>query len=274
MKKIFAAACSMALVFGLAGCGSSSAENTTEAPEQVQGLTDEASVAKARELMEAMLAAPVEDNMTEIDTVRTVTNIDGQDYDSLSTVTIMKDTAGDVPAFYKKIETNPAAETDATYYVKGSDGVIEMDGEMAQVEFDDEQVADIFNVESNSEGSRTYYDCADEISYYEEDGTQVVMLKVDPEKLMESGVLSETFSNIDSCVAEYTFNADGKLSFFISTIEGTLVGTDGEGVPATVEAKCIYSDYGTTEVPALPEVVDGVNDEGNTEQTDEVESGE
>ena len=78
MKKVFAAACSMALMFSLAACGSP-AEQQDEAvdAQPVQGLTDEASVAKARALMEGLIASPAVDNMTEVDAVSTATYVVG-----------------------------------------------------------------------------------------------------------------------------------------------------------------------------------------------------
>lgn len=252
MKKIFAAVFSMALVFGLAGCGSQGSEQAN-APQTVEGQTDEASVAKARELMESLMAAPTPENDTEVVSVSTSTNVNGDPYSNTVTTTTMRDVTGDTPRFNIKVETDPAADTDATYYIEGVNGAVEQNGNIAALSFEQDYIDSLVNPEDSSDQYRVYYDCADQISYYEEGGIQYVMLQVNPQKLMESGVLSETFSNITSCIAEYTFNEEGRITVFLNTIEGTLVGTEGQDIEGTIETKCIFANYGTTEVPAVPE---------------------
>lgn len=271
MKKIFAAAFSMALVLGLAGCGSQAPEESTGS-QQVEGLTDEASVAKARELMENLITAPVSDNMTEVDAVSTITEVNGDTYRNTATITNMRDVTGETPRFYIKTESDPAADSDAIYYINGTDGVMEVDGDLGALTFDQSYIDSLVTPEDTSDQYRVYFDCADQISYYEEDGVQVVMLQVDPTKLMESGILSSTFTSIESCVAEYTFDQAGNLSAFINTVTGTMTGADGSDVEGSVETKCLFTDYGTTNVPELPEVP--AEDAASTEQTDEDQSGE
>ncbi len=257
MKKFLTATCAVALALGLAGCSSQPAEEAEpEAPQQVEGLTDEASLAKARDLMEAMFAAPPEQNQTMVISVNTSTEQDGQALSNTVTTTTMRDLTGETAKYYMKIATDPVAETDATYYIDGVDGVIELAEGKVPVEYDADEVEAIVKPSSNSDSVRAYYDCAESISYYDKDGAQVVNIQVDPAKLMESGVQSETFSNIESCVAEYTFNAEGKLVTFLNTIEGTIKGTDGTDVQATIQTSSITSNVGTTEVPALPEVTE------------------
>lgn len=269
MKKIFAAVFSMALVLSLAGCGSSQPSDSG-ASQQVEGLTDEASVARARELMDSLMTAEGDDNVTEVIQIKTSTDVDGDTYDNTVTTTSMKDLTGDVPRFYIKTETQPAADGDAAYYIEGKEGAVEIQGDVVALTYDDEYIDSLLNPEDTSNEYRTYYDCASEIYYYEEDGVETVQLRVDPAKLMETGVLSEVFSNISSCVAEYTFNANGKLTSFINTVNGDIIGTDGNDVEGTIETKCIFTNFGTTEVPAVPEETEAA---AETEQA-EAESGE
>lgn len=257
MKKIFAAVLSMALVFGLVGCGSQQSVENTSGSQTVEGKTDEASVAKARELMEGLINAPMEDNVTEVVAVSTMTSVDEEQYRNTVTTTTMRDITGDTPRFYIKTESDPAAETDATYYVNGTEGVLEVGEEAVGLTYEQSYIDSLINPVDTSDQYRVYYDCTDQISYYEEDGVQVVMLQVDPAKLMENGLLSESFANIESCIAEYTFNPDGRLSAFISTIQGAMIGADGTDVNGTIETKCLFTDYGTTQVPELPEVPEG-----------------
>ncbi len=273
MKKVFAAACSMALMFSLAACGSP-AEQQDEAvdAQPVQGLTDEASVAKARALMEGLIASPAVDNMTEVDAVSTATDVDGATYRNISTITRMRDVTGDVPKFFIKTETDPASESDSTYYIEGTEGVLEVEGDRRAITFEESYIDSLVDPEDNSEQFRVYYDCAEQISYYEQDGTEYVMITVDPAKLMESGIFADAFSDITGCVAEYTFDADGNLVAFISTVEGTMIGTDGGSVGGSVETKCLFTDYGTTQVPALPEITE--TGAGDAEGAGEDQSGE
>lgn len=251
MKKIFAAVFSMALVFGLAGCGSQSSESAS-APQQVEGQTDEASVARARELMDGLMSASPVDNVTEVAAVTTITEMDGETYSNTVTTTTMKDVTDGNPHFYIKTETDPASESDAAYYVDGTEGAKVVGDEVASLTYDQSYIDSLMNPEDTSDEYRTYYDCAETIAYYEKDGVEVVNIQVDPAKLMESGLLSSTFSNIESCVAEYTFNADGKISIFLSTIKGAMKGNDGTDVEAAVDARCVFTDYGTTEIPETP----------------------
>lgn len=273
MKKVFAAACSMALMLSLAACGSPAAqENEAAEPQTVEGLTDEASVAKARELMEGLIAAPTVDNMTEVDAITTSTVENGDTYRNVSTITRMRDVSEGSSKFFIKTESDPAADTDAAYYIDGVEGVLELGDERHAITFEEDYIDSLVNPEDNSDQYRVYYDCAQQISYYEQDGTEYVMIEVDPAKLMESGIFADAFSDITSCVAEYTFDAEGHLTAFISTIEGTMLDAEGALVEGSVETKCLFTDYGTTEVPALPEVTEA--DAGNTEETDEAQSGE
>lgn len=271
MRKIFAATmCSMALVMGLAGCSSQPTEEAPEQPQQVEGLTDEASVARAREVMEAFFASDVEPNLTEVDTVSTKTEVDGQEYENVLTTTIMKDVTGEEPKYYKKTETQPASDGDSAYYVDGIKGIVEMNGENVPLEYDAEKVSEMLDEGADTTNMRIYYDCADRISYYEENGTEVVQLQVDPAKLMENEAFSSSFSDISSCIAEYTFDDAGRIAAFVSTVEGTTVGTDGAETPITIDMKCLYANYGTTEVPALPEPT--VTEEEAAAETEAVEA--
>ncbi len=270
MKKIFVAACSAALVLGLAGCGSQPAqeEQPEEEYQQVEGLTDEESVAKARALLEGLFSAPAEQNSSEVQVVNTATDVDGETYDNVQTTTIMRDITDGASRFYIRTETNPASEADATYYIDGTQGIKEMGEDRAAVEFDQSYIDSLTNPDQDNANARTYMDCAEQISYYEQDGKQAVKLTVDPAKLMASGIFADTYSSISECVAEYTFNADGKLNTFLSTIKGDTIGVDGTDIPTTVEIKCVYFDYGTTEVPALPEPTDGTAEGASTDQAE------
>lgn len=273
MKKVFAAVCSMALMLSLTACGSPAAqENEATEPQTVEGLTDEASVAKARELMEGLIAAPTVDNMTEVDAITTSTIENGETYRNISTITSMRDVSGDVPKYFIQTVSDPAADTDAAYYINGTEGVLEIADERHAITFEESYIDSLVNPADNSEQYRVYYDCAQQISYYEQDGAEYVMIDVDPAKLMESGIFADTFTDITSCIAEYTFDADGQLIAFISTIEGSMADAEGAQFEGSVETKCLFTDYGTTEVPALPEVTEA--DAGNTEATDEAQSGE
>lgn len=270
MKKIFVATvCSMALALGLVGCNSPSAENTDDQAQTVEGQTDEASVTRARELMENMFAASADENVTIVSAVQTNTNIDGVDYNTTSTTTIMKDLSGDEPHYYKSLVTEPASENDSAYYIDGINGIVEIGDQRIPVEYEADKIDEVVNQEAATENVRAYYDYADEISYYEEDGTEVVQVHVNPTTLLESGLFEDTFTNIDNCVAEYTFDAEGRLNVFINTIEGTVMGTDGAENQVRIETRAVYSDFDTTEVPALPEP--NVTEDG-TEA--EAESGE
>lgn len=273
MKKVFAAVCSMALVFGLAACGSpAEQQSASNGAQTVEGLTDEASVARARELMEQLIAAPTVDNMTEVDAITTSTVENGDTYNNVSTITRMRDVSDGASRFFIKTESDPAADTDAAYYIDGVEGVLEIGDERHGITFEESYIDSLVNPEDNSEQYRVYYDCAKQISYYEQDGNEYVMIEVDPVKLMESGIFADAFTDITSCIAEYTFDVKGNLTAFISTIEGTMADAEGALFEGTIETKCLFTDYGTTQVPALPEVTE--DEAGNTEEADEDQSGE
>lgn len=251
MKKVFAAFVAAALVCGLAGCGSSNPEDESSYL-QVEGKTDEESVATARSLIQGLIDAPAQKNLTEIDTIKTSTESDGQKYSNTVITTYMTDLIDNEPNLYIKTETRPAAETDATYYIHGKNGVMEVGEERAQIEVTDQYINSILNPDQNTD-FRIYYDCAEKISYYNGGTFQTVMLVVSPEQLMATGKLA-TFKTIESCIAEYTFDEKGQLSTFLNTVKGTVVDDNGKEVAITIDTKCLYTDYGTTKVPDLPEV--------------------
>lgn len=254
MKKIFTVLLCCALATTLTACGSKASNEQNVEAQQVEGKTDPESVARARQVMEALFAAPTEANMTEIDTIKTTTEQDGLPYSHAVITTKLKDTTGETPKFYIQTVTQPANEnTDATYYIHGKQGVIEVQDEKAGIEVSDEYLQQILKP-TDSSVFRAYYDCADKISYYK-DTNEVVQLTVNPEKLMATKILSD-FVSIESCVAEYTFTPDGKISIFLNTVKGVVKSTDGQDVQVTIETKCLFTDYGVTQVPELPEITD------------------
>ncbi len=255
MKKVFAAVCTLALAFGLAGCSSGGAqESQEEASQPIQGQTDEASVAKARELMEALINAPQATNYTESSTITTATVIEGQEgYQEVAEVKMLDINGDDVRA-YIQTETQPEAESDAIFYIHNTDGVREVKDEKVAIELSQDYVDSLANPQDNSATYQSYYDSTQSIAYAQNDGSQVVQLIIDPQKLAESGILSDAFQTIDSCIAEYTFDDEGSLISVISTISGTVANDDGSTYETTIERKSLYTNRGTTEVPELPEV--------------------
>ncbi len=270
LTKVLAAGFSMALVLGLAGCGSSSEGSSSEESsqqelQQYEGLTDEASVAKARELMESLFAQEASKNYTVASNVTTITEVNGEEGSNTKSTLTMLDLTGDQVRGFISSASEPADGTEANYYINGKEGVLETKDEKVSIEFEDSYLESLSSQAANGD-ARVYYDCAESISYFEKDGTEVVQLQVNPEQLMASGILPD-FTQIDSCVAEYTFNEDGTLSVFLNTIKGTLAGDDGTSQQVTMETKTIFTDYGTTEVPELPSVDEEGGEEGSSEES-------
>ncbi len=270
MKKIFLTVCTLALAVGLVGCGSNESSQGGSTATQVEGKADDESVAKARELMENFFETQGEDNVTEVQTVKTIKQIDGKDYSNVKSTFIAKDLTGDEPRYMVEVESDPEDETDFVQYINGHDAVIEQGDAKQALELTDETYESILDLSPN-QNARVYYDCAESIKYHESDGLQVVQIQVDPAKLMESDIVKSgqfaDFSKIDSCVAEYTFDGDGRISTFLNTITGTVLNNEGQEEQITTETKTLYTEYGTTEVPDLPEVT--AEDAAAAENTEE-----
>lgn len=257
MKKIFVAVCTIALAVGLVGCGSNESAQSSSSATQVEGKTDDESVAKARELMESFFQLAGEPNVTRVDAVKTSTQIDDQTFSNVRTTVTERDVNGGDLRLKIQVTSDPEDEADYTQYINGHNVVFEQGEVKEAMELTEETYQSLMNPQPD-QNARVYYDCAESISYYENDGMQVVQVQVDPAKLMESSLMTSgqfaNFSTVDSCVVEYSFGADGKIATFLNTISGILKNEDGTETSATIDIKTLYTDYGTTEVEDLPEV--------------------
>lgn len=248
MKKVLALVAAAVLACSLAGCGSQPAN---DAGKQVQGKTDAESVARAKALLDS-LSTQDQNNYTEVDTVKTTFANNGAF--SVVTLTKLLDLNANPPRLFIQEVTDPALDTDATYYINGKTGVIEQEGVQAEIEVSDEYINNLLD-KSSEDQFKVFFDAATSISYYK-DLTEIVRIQVDPAKIIASGIFPD-FKSITNCDAEYTFNQDGQITVFISTVKGILKDDKGAEQEVTIETKCMFTDYGSTQVPEVPAVPAG-----------------
>ncbi len=252
MKKIvLSVAVCGALALTLFGCGQqASPESTgTDAPAQQE---QPAEKQMTPEEIKAELSKLIEnqpDNATIVNDTVTTVEAGGQSMTTTMSITAMADNTDGYKGY--ALISAPGTEVDGmeTFMADGkviaqfNGQVIDMTDQMGGQSEDP--------VKESNEQALQVVKAAKDITMTDNGGQKTFTITMDGDSAAVLDI--DDIDVINDVRATYTFNAEGQLELMDMTCEGTTTVQDQE-VTITVQSKAKYSDYGTTQVPAAPEV--------------------
>lgn len=248
-KQLLSVAVCGALALTMFGCSQAPApKEDGGAPSQEQPAAAE----KTPEELKAELVNLINSQQTNV-TVDTSTDTtisaQGQSLTQSMDILAMVDNKDGYKG-YAKI-TAPGTEMDGMEtFMDGSKAVVRL-GDQA-VDISDEMAGELDDsMGVDNEKAIAIVNAAKEISVSESNGQKVYTVVVDGNAI--KGVDFDGVDSIGAIDATYAFDGSDQLVKNTMSVEGTTTVQDQE-VTVKVDVTANYSDYGTTEVPAVPEV--------------------
>lgn len=253
MKKlVLSVAVCGALTLGLFGCSQAPApkeEGIGGAPQQEQSAPEPE---KSADELKADLAALInsqQENVTVDTKTDTTVSVDGQSFTQSMDMLAMADNTNGYKGYAKL--SAPGTEVDEMETFMDGDKVVARLGDQV-IDISSEMAGELDDsVGANNEQALAIVNGAKDISVADQGGKKVYTVTTDGASV--SGVAFDGVESVGAIEATYTFDSSDQLVKVTMKVEGVTT-VDEQEVNVKVDVTADYSDYGTTEVPAIPEV--------------------
>lgn len=252
-KFVLSVAVCGALALGMFGCSQAPApkeEGNGGAPQQEQP-APAPQPEKTPDELKADLAALIngqQGNVTVDTKTDTTVSVDGQSFTQSMDMLAMADNTSGYKGYAKL--SAPGTEVDEMETFMDGDRVVARLGDQV-IDISNEMAGELDDsVGANNEQALAIVNGARDVSVADQGGKKVYTVTTDGASV--PGVAFDGVDSVGAIEATYTFDSSDQLIKVTMKVEGTTTVEDQE-VNVKVDVTADYSDYGTTEVPAIPE---------------------